>query len=153
MTEQRNQEESGNTAHQYVPTPNNSSGIRPALIGSAAGIGIGLLASPAAGRSMAGAIIQSKLLRNSTRELCRSVQGMITEQAVYLLKQGVVNSIYQYRGELGQLLKRSSSSSGPQQSLSEDQYIELKKENEKLNDRLGNIEEKLDSLLEKLKDS
>lgn len=134
LTEQKKQQQkkkeassAENAESQWPATDGNTSGMTSILIGSAAGIGIGLLASPNNGKKIAGKISQSEVLRSCTRELQRTAQGIITEQAAILMKQGTMNSIHKYQKKMAQRnsedLLSSSQQDESHQRMSNDQSL------------------------------
>jgi gas vesicle protein len=150
LAEQKQQQQKGNESRPAE----NTSGMSPILIGSAAGIGIGLLASPETGRKITGKITQSEVLRSCTRELQRTAQEIITEQAAILIRRGAMNSFQMYQEKLAPRNSGNSPSSSQyekrRQNLSEDHYNELKQENQELNSKMERLDDKLDTLIEKL---
>ncbi|SFD40145.1 hypothetical protein SAMN05216238_101171 [Lentibacillus persicus] len=126
-------------------TETSSNGMREAAIGSVIGASVGLLASPEAGKRFAGKLGQSEMLKSCSNELRRTAQSMLTEQAAMLMRQGAVTLFQAYQTKTA-----DSGDDNENYRLSADHYHELKAENDALNDRFNRIEDKLNTLLEKM---
>ncbi|UOQ92417.1 gas vesicle protein GvpP [Halobacillus shinanisalinarum] len=152
-TEDKNSNDDEQQNDQQQSTDSQNS-MNLALIGGVVGASVGLLASPDTGKKVAGRIGQSEVIRGAGRELRRTAQEIITEQAMITLRQTATGYWNKYEGKLlgqGQeeeiTKDRTSSTENNEDGYSE-QYKELKEENKNLNENLQRIEEKLNALLE-----
>ncbi|AIF43110.1 GvpT/GvpP family gas vesicle accessory protein [Virgibacillus sp. SK37] len=159
MAEETVNTESDNQSNEVTSQNNqsderNKNGIYPAVIGGVVGAGVGLLASPEVSKKVAGRIGQSEVLQSAGRELRRTAQEMVTEQAMIMLKQSATSSLSKYQQKLlGDSQAASSSNNPNKENGAEDEdnrYQELKQENKDLNDNLERIEDKLNTLLKAL---
>ncbi|MCG1028994.1 gas vesicle protein GvpP [Virgibacillus halodenitrificans] len=159
MADESLETESDNQSNEVTSQNNQSdekykNGLYPAVIGGVVGAGVGLLASPEVSKKVAGRIGQSEVLQSAGRELRRTAQEMVTEQAMIMLKQSATSSLSKYQQKLlGESQETSPSNNQNKESSSEDgddRYQELKQENKELNDNLERIEDKLNTLLKAL---
>ncbi|MEC2160860.1 GvpT/GvpP family gas vesicle accessory protein [Virgibacillus halodenitrificans] len=159
MAEESLETESDNQSNEVTSQNNQSdekykNGLYPVVIGGVVGAGVGLLASPEVSKKVAGRVGQSEVLQSAGRELRRTAQEMVTEQAMIMLKQSATSSLSKYQQKLlGESQETSPSNNQNKESSSEDRddrYQELKQENKELNDNLERIEDKLNTLLKAL---
>ncbi|MFC0274762.1 GvpT/GvpP family gas vesicle accessory protein [Metabacillus herbersteinensis] len=124
-----------------------------AILGGVVGAGIGLLSSPETGKKVITSLGQSEVMRATGRELKRTAQEIIAEQAMCHLRNTATG--YLEKGNLSNLLaskkkKETSDREEAEESGKESssQFDELKEENKKLNDQFERIEHKLNDLLD-----
>ena len=129
--------------------------INMAILGGVVGAGIGLLSSPETSKKVFGSLGQSEIVRSAGKELRRTAQEIIAEQAMAALRQTATG--YLDKGNITSLLapkkKRDKESNSEKDSsgeneLNSSQYNELKEENKNMNDQLQRIEEMLNQLIE-----
>ncbi|MFD2924971.1 YtxH domain-containing protein [Halobacillus naozhouensis] len=152
--EQQTDQNKNQQDHEQKSTESaNSTNL--ALIGGVVGASMGLLASPETGKKVAGRIGQSEVFKGASRELRRTAQEIITEQAMITLRQTAAGYWGKYENKLlnhGQEKEKSeedrTSSTETSEHDDSEQYKELKEENKRLNENLQRIEEKLNALLE-----
>lgn len=147
-----NQEESNQQEEQNQDEKQHNS-LNYAILGGVVGAGIGLLSSPETSKKVINSLGQSEVVRVAGKELRRTAQEIITEQAMAALRQTATG--YLDKGNLSSLLapkKKKESSSENEKSedkeLDSSQYDELKEENKNMNDQLQRIEEMLNQLIE-----
>ncbi|WP_224768144.1 GvpT/GvpP family gas vesicle accessory protein [Metabacillus idriensis] len=147
-----NQEETNQQEEQKQDEKQHNS-LNYAILGGVVGAGIGLLSSPETSKKVFSSIGQSEVVRVAGKELRRTAQEIITEQAMVALRQTATG--YLDKGNLSSLLapkKKKESSSENEKSedkeLDSSQYDELKEENKNMNDQLQRIEEMLNQLIE-----
>ncbi|MDQ0861833.1 GvpT/GvpP family gas vesicle accessory protein [Bacillus sp. V2I10] len=147
-----NQEESNQKEEQNQDEKQHNS-LNYAILGGVVGAGIGLLSSPETSKKVFNSLGQSEVVRVAGKELRRTAQEIITEQAMVALRQTATG--YLDKGNLSSLLapkKKKESSPGNEKSeekeLDSSQYDELKEENKNMNDQLQRIEEMLNQLIE-----
>lgn len=144
---QSNQNKSQNKNEQQLDDSKKT--INLALVGGVVGAGMGYLASPEGGRKIATRIGQSGVIRGAGRELGRTAQDMIMEQAMIALRQNAAGYIGKYGGSLfGEENVSEEKTTEDKKIDLQEQYKELKEENNSLNENLQRIEEKLNALLE-----
>ncbi len=131
-----------------------------AIIGGVVGAGIGLLSNPGTGKKVVDSFGKSDVMRAASKELRRSAQEFLTEQAIITLRQSATGYMSRLEGGLLAPKKKkeeSVESTGAKADSSEnssDQSEELegiKEENKNLNERLERIEEMLSSLVDSKK--
>lgn len=123
----------------------------PAIVGGVAGAGIGLLANPQTGRRVAARIGESDMIRAAGREIRRTAQDIIMEQAMLTVRKSAAGYLEKYEDKLlGKKQEKKSSERIPETEKSsyEEKYNELKEENKNINENLQRIEEKLNVLLD-----
>lgn len=123
----------------------------PAIVGGVAGAGIGLLANPQTGRRVAARIGESDMIRAAGREIRRTAQDIIMEQAMLTVRKSAVGYLEKYEDKLfGKKQEKKSPEGIPETEKSsyEAKYNELKEENKNINENLQRIEEKLNVLLD-----
>ncbi|WP_224773359.1 GvpT/GvpP family gas vesicle accessory protein [Metabacillus idriensis] len=147
-----NQEETNQQEEQKQDEKQHNS-LNYAILGGVVGAGIGLLSSPETSKKVFSSIGQSEVVRVAGKELRRTAQEIITEQAMVALRQTATG--YLDKGNLSSLLapkkKKESSSENEKREdkeLDSSQYEELKEENKNMNDQLQRIEEMLNQLIE-----
>lgn len=133
-------ERNKNQNKEEQQSDDSKNAINFALIGSAVGAGVGLMASPEVGKR----VLQSGVVRSVGRELGRTAQDMIMEQAMTTLRQNASH----FSGLFGQKNESKGKAIESCKTDFQDQYKELKEENYSLNENLQRIEEKLNALLE-----
>ncbi|WP_100012954.1 GvpT/GvpP family gas vesicle accessory protein [Lentibacillus sediminis] len=130
----------------------NKTTVRYTLLGGAVGAGVGLLASP----EVFTRISKSEVTRAAGREIRRTAQDFITEQAMAALRQNTSSYFSKYTENL---IGRANGSPDETEETEgsaakfQEQYDELKDENKNLNEKLQGIEEKLDALLKAAENS
>ncbi|UJL47057.1 gas vesicle protein GvpP [Virgibacillus sp. NKC19-16] len=120
------------------------------VIGGVAGAGAGLLASPGNGRRLAASIGQSEIMRSAGREIRRTAQDMITEQAMHAIRQSATGYIRNFEDRFRNQHKERTEEELPAKGAAEgfiEQYNELKEENKNMYENLKRIEKQLDALL------
>ncbi|MEC2074024.1 GvpT/GvpP family gas vesicle accessory protein [Alkalihalophilus marmarensis] len=148
---------------QSTEKNNQTNSMNLALIGGVVGAGIGLLSSPGTSKKVMKSLSESEVMRSAGKELKRTAQEILTEQAINSFRQTA--SGYMSGGGFlpkkkneqqdedqdqdGQQNKSKEEDSSQEQSSSE--YDEIKEENKQLNDRLEKIEEMLNNLVESKK--
>lgn len=134
-------EESANGSMQY------------AIIGGVVGAGLGLLSNPGTTKKMAASLGKSELMKAATKELRRTAQEFVTEQAMISLRQtasGYFNKMDS--GVLSPLKNKliDKKDSGERESQ-HDEIKQIKADNQDLNERLERIEEMLNKLVDSKK--
>lgn len=119
--------------------------VNLALVGGVVGASVGLLASPESGKKVFTRIGQSNAVKGAGREIRRTAQDIITEQMMNAFRQNASGYI---SGLLGQGNKDEEKTPEENKPDFQEQYKELKEENNNLNENLQRIEEKLNALLE-----
>lgn len=137
-------ERNKNQNKEEQQSDDSKNAINFALIGSAVGAGVGLMASPEVGKR----VLQSGVVRSVGRELGRTAQDMIMEQAMTTLRQNASHFSKYAGGLFGQKNESKGKAIESCKTDFQDQYKELKEENYSLNENLQRIEEKLNALLE-----
>ncbi|TDL31902.1 gas vesicle protein GvpP [Jeotgalibacillus sp. S-D1] len=135
----------------------SSSSMNLAILGGVMGAGIGLLSSPGTSKKVLKSLGESEMMRIAGKELKRTAQEVITEQALNGLRQSATGYLskgaMKAPGLLGAKLKGDSNkeenSADEEQSS---QYDEIKEDNKNLNERLERIESMLSNLVESKKD-
>ncbi|PYZ94626.1 gas vesicle protein GvpP [Salipaludibacillus keqinensis] len=153
---------------------NEQSSLNYVLIGSALGAGAGLLSSSDKGKKVLRTVATSQVMKMVGSELTKSVQDMVTEQAVGSVKKSISSYIQKAENKIPlpipnkvtekleekiglnendedeETTSEAEEEAAPteeeyEESSSED-YDELKEENKNLNERLDKIEEMLTKL-------
>jgi gas vesicle protein len=120
-----------------------------ALAGGIVGAGLGLLASPENGKRIVNRIGQSSVLKIAGREVLRTTQDMLTEQAMLALRQNATGYIQRYTEKLHEPRQETHPDAlENNQDPYQEKYEELKEENKNLHNNLQRIEDKLNTLLE-----
>jgi gas vesicle protein len=131
-----------------------------AIIGGVVGAGIGLLSNPGTGKKVVDSLGKSDVMRAASKELRRSAQEFLTEQAIITLRQSATGYMSKLEGGLLSPKKKKeegAEANEPQSGQSREsttksgEIEEIKEENKQLNDRLERIEEMLNSLVESKK--
>ncbi|MDV2684668.1 GvpT/GvpP family gas vesicle accessory protein [Alkalihalophilus lindianensis] len=146
--EQKNQNNDENTESKN----DQSHSMNLAIIGGVVGAGIGLLSSPGTSKKVMKSLGESEVMRSAGKELKRTAQEIITEQALSSLRQTA--SGYMNGGGLLSPKKKNNEQEDSNESSNEDnssEYEEIKEDNKQLNDRLERIEEMLSNLVDSKK--
>ncbi|TMU84128.1 gas vesicle protein GvpP [Bacillus sp. BHET2] len=131
-----------------------------AIIGGVVGAGIGLLSNPGTGKKVVDSFGKSDVMRAASKELRRSAQEFLTEQAIITLRQSATGYMSKLEGGLLSPKKKKEERVEGNESKAEDngdsanqseELEEIKEENKQLNERLERIEEMLNSLVESKK--
>jgi gas vesicle protein len=123
------------------------------LLGGMVGASIGLLSSPEAGKKVITGLGKSEVMKVAGREIRRTAQEMITEQALITLRQSATGYLSKYEGNLLAPIKKKEDQSNHENNEENEketssQYEELKEENKSLNEKLERIEQMLNDLLD-----
>lgn len=153
-------EETNNTGQNEEQTAENRQSMNYAIIGGVVGAGIGLLSNPGTGKKVVDSLGKSEVMKAASKELRRSAQEFLTEQAIITLRQSATG----YMGKLegGLLAPKKKKEEAPENteakagstensSNQSEELEEIKEENKNLNERLERIEEMLNSLVESKK--
>ncbi len=139
---------------QPESTEENANGsMQYAIIGGVVGAGLGLLSNPGTTKKMAASLGKSELMKAATKELRRTAQEFVTEQAMISLRQtasGYFNKMDS--GVLSPLKNKliDKKDSGEKESQN-DEIKQIKADNQDLNERLERIEEMLNKLVDSKK--
>ena len=138
---------------QKVENGGSTNSMNLALIGGVVGAGIGLLSSPGTSSKMIKSLGESEVMRIAGKELKRSAQEIITEQALNGIRQSASGYMSKYEGRLLAPTKKNDKqeSSSTNEEEQSSQYEEIKEDNKNLNDRLDKIESMLSQLVESKK--
>jgi gas vesicle protein len=123
------------------------------LLGGMVGASLGLLSSPEAGKKVITGLGKSEVMKVAGREIRRTAQEMITEQALITLRQSATGYLSKYEGNLLAPIKKKEDQSEYENNEENEketssQYEELKEENKSLNEKLERIEQMLNDLLD-----
>lgn len=150
---------------QSTEKNNQTNSMNLALIGGVVGAGIGLLSSPGTSKKVMKSLSESEVMRSAGKELKRTAQEILTEQAINSFRQTASG----YMNGGGFLPKKKNEQQDEEQDQDQDEqqnkskeqdssqeqlsseYDEIKEENKQLNDRLEKIEEMLNNLVESKK--
>lgn len=113
------------------------------VIGGVIGASLGWFSHPKVGKKVLIRIGQSEIMRNVGRELGRTAQEMITEQALMSLKQKT--TAFMNRDRMMERKKGTSPNKDTQEDLSE-QYRALKEENTEMSKQLQLLEQKISEM-------
>ena len=153
------QVEETNTAEEKQAGESRPS-MNYAIIGGVVGAGIGLLSNPGTGKKVVDSLGKSDVMKAASKELRRSAQEFLTEQAIITLRQSATGYMSKLEGGLLSPKKKKEESSETNESKAEhsgnsanqsEELEEIKEENKHLNERLERIEEMLNSLVESKK--
>lgn len=139
---------------QPESTEENANGsMQYAIIGGVVGAGLGLLSNPGTTKKMAASLGKSELMKAATKELRRTAQEFVTEQAMISLRQtasGYFNKMDS--GVLSPLKNKliDKKDSG-EKEFQNDEIKQIKADNQDLNERLERIEEMLNKLVDSKK--
>lgn len=154
------QVEETNTESKEEQTGESRQSMNYAIIGGVVGAGIGLLSNPGTGKKVVDSLGKSDVMKAASKELRRSAQEFLTEQAIITLRQSATGYMSKLEGGLLSPKKKKEEAAeanepqADQNRNSADQSEELeeiKEENKNLNERLERIEEMLNSLVESKK--
>ncbi|KPL58216.1 GvpT/GvpP family gas vesicle accessory protein [Rossellomorea vietnamensis] len=138
----------------------NRQSMNYAIIGGVVGAGIGLLSNPGTGKKVVDSLGKSDVMKAASKELRRSAQEFLTEQAIITLRQSATGYMSRLEGGLLSPKKKKEEASensdgkvekNENSSNQSEELEEIKEENKNLNDRLERIEEMLNSLVDSKK--
>lgn len=150
-------EETKNTEGNEEQSAENRQSMNYAIIGGVVGAGLGLLSNPGTGKKVVDSLGKSDVMKAASKELRRSAQEFLTEQAIITLRQSATGYMSRLEGGLLSPKKKKDEASDAKAESSEnssgqsEELEEIKEENKNLNDRLERIEEMLNSLVESKK--
>ncbi|MBN8194071.1 gas vesicle protein GvpP [Bacillus sp. NTK074B] len=150
-------EETKNTEGNEEQSAENRQSMNYAIIGGVVGAGLGLLSNPGTGKKVVDSLGKSDVMKAASKELRRSAQEFLTEQAIITLRQSATGYMSRLEGGLLSPKKIKDEASDAKAESSEnssrqsEELEEIKEENKNLNDRLERIEEMLNSLVESKK--
>jgi gas vesicle protein len=149
--EKQNQKEEKNE-NTESKNEQSSNSMNLALIGGVVGAGVGLLSSPGTSKKVMKSLSESEVMRSAGKELKRTAQEILTEQAMSSFRQTA--SGYMNGGGLFSPKKKIEDQQDSQNDKNESndeenssQYEEIKEDNKQLNDRLEKIEDMLNELV------
>ncbi|WP_409274760.1 gas vesicle protein GvpP [Neobacillus sp. SCS-31] len=125
------------TDQQEEKTENGNFSINLALVGGIVGAGLGLLSTQEMSKKAFKNFIQSDFVKNTSQELKKAAQEIITNQAQKSISQIASNYI-----------ENTDAGSAAIESMGTSKFEEIKEENKNLNERLDRIEEMLSKLAE-----
>lgn len=123
----------------------SSHSLNTALIGGALGLGVGLFSDPEFRKQTMESMKESEMLRVAGKELKRSAQELITEQAVSSIKQAAMEYKHKYEQSL---LPSPGSDKSDEKKSSKKEDSDDDSFKEDLNERLNKIEEALSKLID-----
>ncbi|MFD2627981.1 GvpT/GvpP family gas vesicle accessory protein [Oceanobacillus kapialis] len=130
-------------------TPKQQTVVPYALAGGLVGASFGYLASPENGKKIVNQFSRSTFVRAAGREVMRTAQDLLTEQAMFALRQSATGYMQKYAGNnAAKDQGMASNDLENNQHHFQEKYEELKEENKDLQNNLQRIEEKLNKLLE-----
>ena len=139
-------------------TEENRQSMNYAIIGGVVGAGLGLLSNPGTGKKVVDSLGKSEVMRAASKELRRSAQEFITEQALITLRQTATGYMSKVEGGLLSPKKKKEEANNEETSNEQEESTnqseeleEIKEENKNLNERLERIEEMLNSLVDSKK--
>jgi len=153
-------EEPKSTEENKEQTAENRQSMNYAIIGGVVGAGIGLLSNPGTGKKVVDSFGKSEVMKAASKELRRSAQEFLTEQAIITLRQSATGYMSRLEGGLLTPKKKkeeasentdAKAGSDENSSNQSEELEEIKEENKNLNERLERIEEMLNSLVESKK--
>ncbi|MGG1629329.1 GvpT/GvpP family gas vesicle accessory protein [Rossellomorea sp. NRS-1567] len=153
-------EEPKSTEENEKQTAENRQSMNYAIIGGVVGAGIGLLSNPGTGKKVVDSFGKSEVMKAASKELRRSAQEFLTEQAIITLRQSATGYMSRLEGGLLTPKKKkeeasentdAKAGSDENSSNQSEELEEIKEENKNLNERLERIEEMLNSLVESKK--
>ncbi|MFI8576983.1 GvpT/GvpP family gas vesicle accessory protein [Rossellomorea aquimaris] len=153
-------EEPKSTEENEEQTSENRQSMNYAIIGGVVGAGIGLLSNPGTGKKVVDSFGKSEVMKAASKELRRSAQEFLTEQAIITLRQSATGYMSRLEGGLLTPKKKkeeasentdAKAGSDENSSNQSEELEEIKEENKNLNERLERIEEMLNSLVESKK--
>lgn len=153
-------EEQKSTEENEEQTAENRQSMNYAIIGGVVGAGIGLLSNPGTGKKVVDSFGKSEVMKAASKELRRSAQEFLTEQAIITLRQSATGYMSRLEGGLLTPKKKkeeasentdAKAGSDENSSNQSEELEEIKEENKNLNERLERIEEMLNSLVESKK--
>lgn len=153
-------EETNSTEETEEQTAENRQSMNYAIIGGVVGAGIGLLSNPGTGKKVVDSLGKSEVMKAASKELRRSAQEFLTEQAIITLRQSATGYMSRLEGgrlapkkkkeEVSEITESKADNSENSSNQSEELEV-IKEENKNLNERLERIEEMLNSLVESKK--
>ncbi|WP_227937099.1 GvpT/GvpP family gas vesicle accessory protein [Alkalihalobacillus deserti] len=132
----------------------SSNSMNLAIIGGIVGAGIGLLSSPGTSQRVMKSLSESEVMRVASKELKRTAQEILTEQAVNSIRQTASGYMNKSGGSLLPNLKKNDDKEEKSDSDKDEQssqYDEIKEDNKNLNERLDKIEDVLNQLVDSKK--
>ena len=150
-------EETKNTEENEEQSAENRQSMNYAIIGGVVGAGLGLLTNPGTGKKVVDSLGKSDVMKAASKELRRSAQEFLTEQAIITLRQSATGYMSRLEGGLLSPKKKKEEASDVKAENNEvssnqsEELDEIKEENKNLNERLERIEEMLNSLVESKK--
>lgn len=123
--------------------------VNRVVIGSVIGASIGWLSSPETGKKVFTRLRESEMVRNVGRELGRTAQEIITEQAVNSFRQRATDYLNRDRNKLPAAKTKKATSSNKEKETEEhssDQLEALKEENKKMSEQLQMLEQKINEM-------
>ncbi|QGH36782.1 hypothetical protein GI584_23205 [Gracilibacillus salitolerans] len=114
------------------------------LMGGVVGAGVGLLSIPGTAQKLYRRVQHSETGQIIAKELCRNVQQLIAHQAMAVVQQAAPDYLNKAKNRLS---GKSSHESEQNRTEEDSQYEVVKQENKQINQRLDQIEKKLDELL------
>jgi gas vesicle protein len=140
-------EEKNHTKENYEKNPS----MNLVIIGGVVGAGVGYLSNPEMSKKVIKSVQQSEVMRVAGQEFRKSVQEILTEQALTNMRKVASGYISKYEGTLQPSTKKKSNENEKVEEDSNSKYEEIKEENKQLNDRLERIENMLSNLVESKK--
>jgi gas vesicle protein len=156
----RQVDEAKSTEETEEQKAENRQSMNYAIIGGVVGAGIGLLSNPGTGKKVVDSLGKSEVMKAASKELRRSAQEFLTEQAIITLRQSATGYMSKLEGGLRAPKKKkeetsentdAKADSSEKSSNQSEELEEIKEENKNLNERLERIEEMLNSLVESKK--
>lgn len=115
------------------------------VTGGMVGAGLGLLSNPGTARKIYRRVQDSETGQLIAAELGKNVQQLIAQQAAAIVQQAAPVYLDKAKSRLSGNSTRESAQKDPNNDAC---YQEIKQENNQINQRLDNMEEKLDQLLQ-----
>lgn len=155
MTDKKTKNEEETTSEETTGGSSSAS-MNLAILGGVMGAGIGLLSSPGTSKKVMKSLGESEMVKIAGKELKRTAQEVITEQALNGLRQSATGYLSKGVSKAPALLggKMKGGSKKEENSADEEQssqYEEIKEDNKNLNERLDRIESMLSNLVESKK--
>jgi Mg2+ and Co2+ transporter CorA len=144
-----NEQEKQTEERKYTKENNDKNqSMNLVILGSVVGAGVGYLSNPEMSKKVIKTVQQSEVMREVGQEFRKTVQEILTEQALTSMRKVASGYINKYEGTLRPSTKKKFTETEKVEEESHSKYEEIKEENKQLNDRLDRIEHLLSNLVE-----
>ncbi|KKI91338.1 hypothetical protein WQ54_15450 [Bacillus sp. SA1-12] len=130
---------------------NKNRSMNLVILGGVVGAGVGYFSNPETSKKVIKTVQQSEVMRVAGQEFRKTVQEILTEQALTSMRKVASGYISKYEGTLRPSTKKKCNETEKGEEEYSSKYEEIKEENKQLNDRLDRIEHLLSDLVESKK--